>query len=204
MRRTLRALLSLILVLALTGCVPVESIHPFWSEDKLVQEPAIVGTWVAEEKPGGTNFVLRFENARDGYLVSFYSTRPDASWKFAEDWAVQFDGHLVRLGGSLFLDLYPKAVSFKDETAIAEDLFIFFRPVHTLYRIRVEGDALAVDFLDDGWLKEKIKEKKLTVRQEDVARGYVLTASTQELQEMVTQLVPEMQPIGELPFRRQK
>jgi len=198
------ALLAMVLVLALSGCVPVESMHPFWSQDKLVQEPAIVGTWIAEEKPGATNLVLRFEESGAGYLVSFYSTRPDKSWKFAKDWAVQFDGRLVRLGGSLFLDLYPKAVAFKDKPAIEEEVFIFFRPVHTLYRIRLEGDALAVDFLDDDWLKEKVKEKQLAVKQEEVSHGYLLTASTEELQELVAQLVPEMQPIDELPFRRQK
>jgi hypothetical protein len=99
--RNVKMLIPLSLVLLATACGPVEWLNPSFTDEDLVVEPALEGDWNAQD--GGS--VLTFHaGGGQSYEVLYTETRGDN----AEPDKTEFQGHLVRLGGYLFLDLVPQ------------------------------------------------------------------------------------------------
>lgn len=161
--RAVKLMAALGLVVLLAGCVP--SLHPLFTEDDLVYDPALVGTWADQD---GEN-TWTFQKFGDNVYNLIYTE---------EGVPARFDAHLVQLGEFLFLDTYPGEPNIKNDFYL-----IHLIPAHIFSRIEMEGDTLRYAMLDLDWLRRMISEKKVTIGHEQVDGGVLLTATTAELQE---------------------
>lgn len=161
--RAIKLMVALGLVAFMAGCVP--SLHPLFTEEDLVYDPALVGTWAEKEGEDICTFRKSGENAYDLIYTE-------------EGVPARFDAHLVRIGEFLFLDTYPGEPDIKNGFYL-----VHLVPAHTFLRIWIEGDVLRYAMLDLDWLKKMIAEKKVDIAHEQVDGDILLTASTKELQE---------------------
>lgn len=171
--RTMKMLAAFGTALLMAGCVEVEpsptfvvSLHPLYTREDPIFEPALVGTWVSENGEG----TIVFQKSKDNAYDLFYTE---------EGVPVKLQVHLVRLGEFLFLDIFPG-------DATTKNLF-FAIPVHTFLRISIEGDVLRLAMLDFDLLKGTGPQEKFQIAHEDVDWWRVLTAPTQDLQSFVLQ-----------------
>lgn len=162
MRRAILAF-ALALVLLLTGCV-VQSIHGLYTENDLVFDPALIGTWAEKENP---NLWTLEKNGEKAYTLSYTENQVTA----------KFETRLVRLGPYLFLDTYPKDAELKNSV-----LAFHLMPAHLFTRIWIEKDTIRYAALDYEWMKKQLEEKKVTLSHEIEDGSVILTGSTKELQ----------------------
>lgn len=165
MRRAVLAF-ALTLVLFLTGCV-VQSIHGLYTENDLVFDPALIGTWTEKENPNPWTLE---KNGEKTYTLSYTENQVTA----------KFEAHLVRLGPYLFLDTYPTDAELKNSV-----LAFHLMPSHLFTRIWIEKDTLRYAALDYDWMKKQLEEKKITLPNEIEDGSVILTASTKELQAFI-------------------
>ena len=178
------------IITLLTGCDPIASLHPLFTEEDLVLEPSLVGTWVS-----GDRDILMFAESRD---KTYKATLTGSSGESAS-----FVICVVRLENFLFLD----ASAPLEESQTRFDLI----PAHTFYRIRLqlfhamEGDVLQVAFLDDDWVEEAIQQEEIKLAHERLDRDILLTASTKDLQSLVVKYAEDEEAFPyATKFHRQK
>jgi len=100
--RSAKILIPLGLLAMMTACGPVEWLNPFYNDADVTFDPALVGRW---NGPDGS--VLRFQKADDNtYKVVDIEVQSDGSRQKSK-----FEGHLVKLGDCLFLDLLPQTAN---------------------------------------------------------------------------------------------
>jgi len=179
--KTLTMVFALTVAMPSTGCVPSLqcSLHPLYTEQDLVFEPALVGSWVSGEGDAWT-FRQAGENA---YQLTFVD----------EDVAAHFDVHLLRLGNNFFLDLFPRT----DLDQELKNMNVFYRyhliPAHTIVKASIDGDLLQMTMMSFDGLKER-----LDIPHERLAGGgIVVTASTTDLQEFVQRYAEEPLAFGD-------
>jgi hypothetical protein len=181
MKKTL-SLLGL-LVLLIAGCV--RSFHPLYTEKDLILDQTIVGTWIDND-----NNVWTFLKGKDKSYELVYTEKNSPA---------KFSAHLVKLGKYLFLDLAP------GESGIDNGFFsAHLIPVHTISRIWVYPDSVQLSLFDNGWLKEMIDKKRLSIAHERQGDSIILTAPTTELQKLVTKFANDKKAFPEPGVLRRK
>jgi hypothetical protein len=163
--------------LLLAGCVPEPSLHPLITENDVVFDETLVGSWTVVQVNGeavGHDVAkvivrLKFEkSAGNTYeLVTFDEQGRPARYKF----------NLARLGGYLFFDAQPDPPD--DDPATH---YLYLMPTHIFGRIWIEGDVVRLAFLDDEWVEKMAKQGRLKIAHEKVEGDIVLTALTKDLQ----------------------
>lgn len=172
MKKLLPIIASVILPVILSGCY-FQSFHPFYTDDLIVEIPAINGNWRLVNKG--------YKNVAENY--------PQA-WVFTQDEIVTFesnvssvlDANYFAVGNVTFVDLMP-AEPGKDKGPNAW-WTIHIVPVHTVWKVDLSGDSLSLALLDGEWVKKMLEEKKLslsTVAIDDEGLQNVLTSSSEEL-----------------------
>jgi len=158
-----KILIVLVAFLLPTGCFPelISSLNPIYTEDEIVFEPGILGTWKGED------FSWLFEE-RDG--ESYRLTEPDGD-------CGAFETRLCRIGNHLFMDLYP------EKPHPGEDLFMI--PTHTFVKITIEGDTMRVSFLMEEPEQGVLQTGKIKAPHVIVEGRPILTGSTRELRAML-------------------
>ena len=102
--RSARIAMILGLLATMTACGPAEWLNQCYDDGDVTFDPALVGRWNGQD-----GSILRFREADDqAYEVIFAEDKGDGTRE-----KTKFDGHLVRLGGALFLDLLPQQASAK-------------------------------------------------------------------------------------------
>ncbi len=173
----LRTLIALGLIGLLAGCASPPSLHPLYTENDLVFEPDLLGTWQDVET------TLIFEEAGgDSYLLT-YSVAGKAS---------QYEAHLAALGGYLYLDVILKESEFGDR--LAPQAFVSAIRAHGFYRIELDGNTLRVRHLNCDWLAEELEAGRADLRHEPLTEpdrlnedGFLITASTEEIQRFLAE-----------------
>ena len=166
------------LVALFAGCIP--SLRPLYTEKDLVFEPGLVGTWTAEDGKE----VWKFEKAGENAYKLAYSSGGKAA---------NFDARLLRLGKTLFLDLYPEKMEAGNDFSRAH-----FIPVHTFYHASIEGNFLRLWTLDPDKLKKRLNAGTAKLAHESSDDGLLLTASTEELQRFVLSVLDESDMFDEM------
>lgn len=199
--RILSALLFPASALLLGGCL-VMSLHPFFTDNNAVFEKQLVGTWTHTTGKTTLTFKQFGANAyRATYLQQDISTPSGGKRQLGEPG--EFEAHVGRIDGMLFLDLYPDKNSWD---RLKNDLLaIHLAPTHTIMKITLDGDRLTCAGLDHDWLKELVTKNSTAIAHEKVEGAVVLTASTEALQEFLRKYAPEPKAFssGE-EFHRQK
>lgn len=189
----------ILVFLFIQSCIP--SIHPLWTQDKLVFEENLLGEWVQEDED--VKYVWNFsggfdkkENLAEGYDLIYKEDESEA----------KFDIHLVKLGDHLFFDIFPDEVDnlkFEDKT-LAVPLSIkrfgsskseqpdihlnslYFEhllSVHTFAKVEIKKDEVKIFRFDMEWLGDLFEQRKVRIKHEETSDGQiVLTASTEDLQ----------------------
>ncbi len=158
---TIRYFLVAGLAVLSLGC-PARSIFPLFTSKDFVSVSAIVGTWVNEE--GDT---ITFQKAADNSY--------DVVSRDKKGSTGVYKAQIGRLGKSWFLDLYS------DQTAPDYSMI----RTHMITRMSLDGDSLQIALLESDWLKKVIEDGKLKIAHVVRDGDILLTASTEELQELV-------------------
>jgi hypothetical protein len=155
----------------LVGCV-VTSVYPFYTAKDVVFDPTLVGAWA---KPGSTNASdehWQFERAEgQAYKLTVLENEK----------RTEFDAHLFKLKGRLFLDLCPRE---RPENSL---------PPHYLLRVTRLEPAFEFSLLDYEGLTKLIEKNPKAIRHLVVPNKLgdngdglvVLTADTAELQKFI-------------------
>jgi hypothetical protein len=152
------------LALMLWGCV--HSLHPLYTDNDLVFEPALVGEWT---DPDGEE-TYQVEKADD---KSYRLTCTGKSGDKAD-----FELHLLKVGDQRFLDVYPKDVSKKLNDVAAMHLV----PAHPFWRVDAIEPALTMSGLKAKWLEQTLEKTPDALRHETVDDTIIITAQPKELQ----------------------
>lgn len=188
-------------LLFIQSCIP--SLHPLWTQDKLVFENKLLGEWVQKDSESDRisnwNFSGGFDkekNLVEGYDLIYKEGKTEA----------KFEIHLVRLGEHFFFDIFPDELEhlkfenktlavplevkgFGSSTSEQPDIelnslyFQHMLPVHTFAKVEIEKDEVKIFRFDMEWLDDLFRERKVRIKHEELNDGQiVLTAPTEELQ----------------------
>lgn len=84
--------LLLAFLVCLNGCVPVDSLNPFYSDQNVVFEPGLIGQWSSDDP--NTEISFRFDRDEgDAYQV--VETQKEPSGATSES---VYTAHLIHLG----------------------------------------------------------------------------------------------------------
>ncbi|HKS38638.1 MAG TPA: hypothetical protein VJW76_15705, partial [Verrucomicrobiae bacterium] len=148
------------------------SLNPLYTDKDLLFEKALVGVWVEND------------DSREAWA---FERRGEKGYKLAytvDGKTGEFEAYLLKLGETLFLDLYPDDEGFKEMNR--NDFYkSHFLPAHTFAKVTQIEPTLQMAFLNPDWLKELVEQNPKAIRHEKNGDRIVLTASTKELQEFV-------------------
>jgi hypothetical protein len=193
-------LVAVVAGMAVSSAACLTSLHPWFTAEDLVFEPALVGTWVDAAEPDTTWVFTRRDDATYTLVDSRNENEPDplnkAAAKPKKVVATPLTARLMRLGGTRYLDICAG-----DEWTDSSMLGYLLVNSHGLATVRLEGDALRVAFLDENRLEALLGEQRVVLPHEMVdvdgnadqppsrihstARRVLLTASTSELQQFL-------------------
>ena len=156
----------LVLAALLPSCIP--SLHPLYSEDKLVFREEILGEWQNDKE------TWAFSKGDGAYYKLVFSD---------EDEQAELNVHLVRLGEHYFFDFYniKNRCSDDDGLSIAPLL-----ATHSFAKVVFDKKDMKIYFFDVEWLEKLFEQRKIRIKHEVMEEDIiVLTAPTAELQEFV-------------------
>jgi len=177
--RTRNFSILLIITLFFSGCV-VYSFYPLYTEKDLFPNDILIGEWMDDEG-AHWNFEHRSLGKKNKGLVdstSYYLVVSDK-----DSLVSKFNVHIVELGDHYFLDFYLDDMHGDDELDLGSFHII---PVHTFAKLKVENDRLLINWFDQEWLEDLIKENKIRIHHEKNEDYILLTAKPKELQKFVT------------------
>ena len=151
----------------LSGCL-TKSLHPIYSDDTLVFDERLIGSFDDDE--GGI-----WTLSRDG-TDSYKAVHVDEDGLVAE-----FEAHLAEINDALILDFYPTG-GFDE---VSETLAHFLIPVHWFFRVDAMDDVLTLAAMDSEWVEDHLKAFPETIEYTLVEGVVVLTADTESLQAFV-------------------
>lgn len=166
-KRTFGLLIAILALLVLPGCWTT-SLHALYENDDphLTYDPAMIGTWQADaESP----VVITGDSKGGDYTLEYRD----------EDGRYVYEGRLVQLGSYRFLDVVPTA-SY-GASGNNQEVEPGYFPMHSILRVTLENDSLALTAPDDTRLCTAAQENKLTVG-DCVDGNFVFTARTAVLQ----------------------
>ena len=192
------AVLAVTLAIVVSGCSPVASIRPLYTDadlQKPIVEPQIAGEWVSPdteepEKAAAGEMWLRWKISSPEKPDAAYSTY-SAEFRLAKpgpeegDEASSYDVRLVAMGDKLFFDAEIRNHT-KGQLSIGSLDVLGLVPAHIVGRIWVQQDFLRIALLRPGWVAENwptgIHSFSSPKSGDDVS---VITGSTQELRDFL-------------------
>lgn len=175
-----KCLLLAAICLLMTGCQPVDSLNPLYTDKDVIADSSLLGDWVSADptEKGITRITEFSDSGLPAYKITILN--PDGG-------SGEFEGHLVNLGGQHFLDVvlqnwgassdsYILHVSqSKDQLSVAPRLLRLgtaaymeftggkggtiqsrLRPAHWFFRVTTDGHKLHLDSTDDEKLAQAI------------------------------------------------
>jgi hypothetical protein len=159
--------------LFLIGC-PSYSLHPLYTDQDAVAEPALEGTWIFPDP--GDKEKITFKKASD-HEYSMAIFHPDT--KVTETDKV----HLVRLGGQLFMDIIA------DEQKVAGvklDGPLGVIATHVIAKAKISEDDLAYATLEDDAIRKQSTSGGAPLDYQITDRDVLVTAQTDALRRYIS------------------
>ena len=109
-----RYLVLLALVGCLTGCVPVDSLNPLYTDKDLAFDESLLGSWVGPDKgeEGGLEILARDQDGKKSYLLVMTDKSKDLNVLKKTVYHAQ----LVKLNEHLFLDVVQESLEPQSTT----------------------------------------------------------------------------------------
>lgn len=175
-------LISLVFILFLSGCV-VYSFYPLYTEKDLFANDILTGHWMDDDS---TSWSFEHDFIGKKEMGNIDSTSYVLKMTDKDNKESKFSVHIIKLGGYYFLDFYLEDYLDDDELDLASFHVV---PVHTFAKVAVTKNQLQINWYDQEWLEDLIKENKIRIRHEYNGDYILLTASPKELQKFVTKYV---------------
>ncbi|MFC1462927.1 hypothetical protein ACFLQU_04895 [Verrucomicrobiota bacterium] len=171
--RKLSQLMGILLVTSfLSGCF-IQSFQPFYTDDLVLDIPAIEGKWSLVKKGK--------EDVADNYPQPWEFT-DDAITTFEHNVSSILEATYFKVADVTFLDLAP---SEPDEDKGPNEWWtIHTVPVHSVCKVDLSTNALSLTPLNGEWVEEMLEEKKISLSYISVGSDddqIVLTSSAKEL-----------------------
>jgi hypothetical protein len=186
-----------LLAVLLDGCIP--SLQPLYTPETLVLLDGIVGAWQTQvsqpqngqsKKPENWTF---FKTDEKKYLL----IHQDEDGR-----AAAFEAHVVKLGKYYFMDFYPGSIpddlasvrnapGFHDPEVMNDFLKLHLLAAHTFAKVELSGKSLKISMFDPEFLKNLLENQQIRIRHEKTEAGYLLTASSADLQKFVEKYAEE-------------
>ncbi len=193
--RIARIVLVLAGLLVLPSC-RVYSVNPLYEADlsDVTFDQSLVGSW--GQMDDKCLWLLTIAAHQQTYELT---VSPAAECKSQEQ-PMRFEGHLVSVDNHRFLDVSPQP----------DEVCALCMPMHEFLLISQERDTLSFVELDEDWIKQAMKEKKVRLAHLG-GRGdfenVTLTASPKELKKFVRKYADDKtafkpDPDGKLKFKR--
>ena len=197
---------------AMSACT-VLSFYPLYSEDVLIRDDRIVGTWLSVDNDkvftGASGdsliweitFPEKIKEVQSQKLLSRQDNKIPNTFTYLlkvyepsdEDTRAEFNIHLVKLGSQVFVDFFPEDWEGKINNTL---LAIHLMGVHTFARIDI-GEQLHINWFDAEQLEKLIDENRIRVRHESNGAYTMLTAKPAELQKFVIKYAGEPDAFSE-------
>ncbi len=160
------------IVILMSGCF-IKSLNPFYTKKDIVFDPSIIGTWVDGDT---SRWVIKQQNK--------WPVEPENSYQveiIEKDGSVaDFNAHLFRLNNQLYLDFYPSGKigtnDFVDATVVL---------THSLAKVSYTASTIKIQWFNEVWFEQLLKQNRIRINHEKLPEGYLLTASTEELQKFI-------------------
>lgn len=179
------------------SCIP--SLHPLYTEDKLVFIEDLLGIWTDEAMLEAEK-KLQITFAEDGSNMPRMWSFEKGSGKsyhlihVEDSLAAAFDVHVIQLGEHYFLDFYRVDASKEeaDKYHFPMDVKVntleafHLLPVHTFAKMEITDEHLAIKMFDAEFIEDLFEEKRIRLKHEIVDQQVVLTAGPEELQKFVS------------------
>jgi hypothetical protein len=181
--RKVCASVALGLLLALSGCLDLMSVHPLAAGEALAFDAGLAGEWTAVEEAKAMAVVRAGAEGRKEYDIIWIPGEPDEA-------PLRLTGRLARVGGRFVLDLVK---SERPDMGVAGHFFFLYER---------QGDALKLRWLDTEWLRGEVTR---TGGPEHVLAGGkpVITAGSAALAAFFARTVNDPRAAGDsLDFRR--
>ncbi len=124
-------------VVLVNGCLPVRSIHPFYTRNNMVFTQALVGQWHDDNDDATWKFTAHDETS---YCLCIEDDNEVSSFKVT----------LFKVGGTLLLDVVPDSIFTecgKDNIEVSHVL-----PLHGLAKIEIHNNRLHIQISnEDTW-----------------------------------------------------
>ena len=186
-------LLLLLLPVCITGCVPVDSINPLYTEKNVIFDPVLVGKWGG---PNADEGGLRFERTDDDAYQMVMTEKRSSGWAKESI----FVAHLLSLGGEKYLDVEPREFEASSHLLLfrtdpskkgskfeptlerigsgvylevlgpnpgkgtSQELQVKVRPAHWIFKVYLSEKSLSLSYLDREWVQEAIDKKLVQAR----------------------------------------
>src|SRR4029077_686114 len=193
-----RYLVLLALLACLTGCVPVDSLNPLYTDKEIVFDESLLGEWVGPDanETGSMKFI---KEGKDAYvIVMTENDGPNGEQK-----CTSYDAHLLSLSGQKLLDVQPREWSASQasyplrvggtkreqkiqplllklgESAYMEfaaeakgsDVVAYLRNAHRFFKVKGDGKNLRLEWIDDDKLKDAVLKGTVRVSNALISTG---------------------------------
>jgi hypothetical protein len=184
-----------LLALLMNGCIP--SLQPLYTPDKLVLLNGLVGAWQEDlsQKQGDVTNKKKpetwtFQKVEDKKYLLIHKDQYGL--------VAAFDVHVVKLGTHYFMDFFPDSLpeNYKngkvgDPEVMNEFLKLHLLAVHTFAKVELSGKTLKINMFDPDFLRKLLENQQIRIRHEKTEAGYLLTASSEDLQKFVEKYADE-------------
>lgn len=154
--------LALLGLALLAGCI-TQSVQPLYSDDTVVFDERLVGSWVDDQatwsfSPDGAGGYRLLHGDDEGSIVG--------------------EAHLARIGDGLFLD-----IQVRELPEGSHELYSVLQlPLHALFRVDEIGDSLRTSVLAPRWLDDFLAANPDAIAHTYVDERAVFTGDTEALQ----------------------
>jgi hypothetical protein len=153
------------------GCGAVQSVHPFYTEDDVIFDPDLLGTWVAEPGQGSDPETYSFSRSGEKEYVVVYREEQESATARAR---------LVELGGHTFLDFTNDG-----QPPCDEDGPLFIVPTHVFVKLTRYSDRAYVSLMNPEWLSKAVEGGEVSIEYIEDDGLFTITSPTEVLQDVV-------------------
>lgn len=165
--RNLKVLILMLTLVFSPSCV--QSVHQLYTDQDLVSDDSLVGTWEDADSEETWTFV------KIGKL-EYKLIQVDEDGRSGE-----FSARLVNLEGKMFIDMVPIRPS-SDNTDLFQGQLM---RTHTFAWVARRGEGLEVSVMEMDWLRETVAREPAAIKHEKIRGDIVLTAQPKELQKFL-------------------
>lgn len=170
-------------LICLMGCVP--SLHELYTDDTVVYDPAIVGTWQQDEN---TWLISGDPNAKRYDIVVIEQDKERGRLES------KLDGKLVLLDGKRYLDILPnKNTSLNVGNWFQSGLL----RAHLFLKLETQDGTVLLSVMNPETVEKLIKESPTIIKHEVTQDTIVLTAKPKDLQAFIKKYRDTVKFFGE-------